>query len=298
MRNQNRSDLIEQHLLPKLLIWLPKPIAIWLLRTFFLRGLFSESVSAIDEAEKTNKTVRACLKFDTGQARDSFFKQQSLCRLLDMSDALKGAAAFRASEVEVHGQWPKTAFVAISFHFGTGLLGLAHLHHYGGLSAFISRPYATEEFIQRKYHARGVNARLQGIAAATGHPIIFTGGNYEKLADILKTGVSICGLMDTPVRPGQRFVLAPLFGRQIKMPTGLLRLAQEAGVPVVIFSVTPDLRSGKRVLRIEVPMPVENAESMSTIARSVTQHFEERIKSLPAAWYFWPQFSQLSGDNE
>ena len=298
MRNQNQSDLIEQHLLPKLLIWLPKPFAIWLLRTFFLRGLFSEAVSATDHAEKTNSTVRACLNFDTSQARDTFFEQQSLCRLLDMSDALKGATAFNENEVEVLGQWPTTAFVAISFHFGTGLLGLAHLHHCGGLSAFISRPYSTDEFTQRKYHARGVNARLRGIAAATGNPIIFTGGNYEKLADILKSGVSICGLMDTPVRPGQRFVSAPLFGRQIKMPTGLLRLAQEAGVPVVIFSVTPNLQTGKRVLRIEAPLLVENAESMSTIAKTITLHFEERIKSLPAAWYFWPQFSQLSGDAE
>jgi len=298
MRNQNRSDYIEQHLLPRLLIWLPKPFAIWLLRKFFLSGLFSEAVNAVVEAEKTNSTVHDYLKFDSDQARDTFFEQQSLCRLLDMSDALKGAAAFNENEVEVIGQWPTTAFVAISFHFGNGLLGLAHLRHCGGRSAFVSRPYATDEFIERKFHARGVNARLQGIAAATGNPIIFTGGNYEKLADVLKSGVSICGLMDTPVRTGQRFVLASLFGRPIKMPTGLLRLAQGAGVPVVIFSVTPDLRSGKRVLRIEAPLPVENPESMITIAKTVTQHFEERIKSLPAAWYFWPQFSQLSGDAE
>jgi len=294
MRSQNRTDFVEQIFLPNLPKWLPSPLAFWLLKKFARGGIFSEGLDLVLQARVDNPLLQVKLALNSDVEIAEFAYQQSLCRLLDMSDALRGASGVDDKNVDVIGRWPSApGFVAISFHFGTGLIGLAHLSRHSGACAFVSRPYSPEELQHRPYLARGVAARLNGIAQACAHPVIFTGGNFGVLTELLHKGISVCGLIDTPIVEKQRFVSAKLFDRDVSLPSGLLRLASEAGVPVVIFSVTPDLASGRRTLRIEAPMHATDAREFSIIAQKTTKHLEERIEALPAAWYFWPKLAQL-----
>ena len=294
MRKQNRTDFIEQIFLPSLPKWLPNPLAFWLMKKFARRKLFTEGLDLVLQARVADPLLQSMLPLNNKEEIAEFSYQQSLCRLLDMSDAMRGASGVEDKNVDVIGRWPNIpGFVAISFHFGTGLIGLAQLGRHSGPCAFVSRPYAPEELNHRPYLARGVAARLNGIAAACRHPIIFTGGNFGVLKKLLDNGVSVCGLIDTPILKEQRFVSAELFGRDINLPSGLLRLASEASVPIVIFSVVPDLKTGRRTLRIEAPMRAANDMDFTEIAKKATEHLQECIKVLPAAWYFWPQFAQL-----
>lgn len=294
MRKQNRTDFIEQIFLPNLPKWLPYSLAFWLLQKFARGEIFSEALALVLQARLNNPLLQAKLALDSDAEIAEFAYQQSLCRLLDMSDAVRGGSGLDDKNIDVIGRWPSApGFVAVSFHFGTGLIGLAHLGRQSGACAFVSRPYAPEELQHRPYLARGVATRLDGIAQACAHPVIFTGGNFGVLSELLQKGISVCGLIDTPIVEKQRFVPATLFGRDIRLPSGLLRLASEAGVPVVIFSVTPDLASGRRTLRIEAPLRATDAGDFSVITQTATKHLEECIKTLPAAWYFWPQCAQL-----
>jgi hypothetical protein len=294
MRKQNRTDFIEQIFLPNLPRWLPRRLAFWFMKKLARRKLFTEGLDLVLQARVADPLLQAQLALNSKKEIEEFSYQQSLCRLLDMSDALRGASVLGDKNVDVFGAWPTVpGFVAISFHFGTGLIGLAHLSRSSGPCAFVSRPYAPEELNHRRYLARGVAERLDGIAAACAHPIIFTGGNFGVLKKLLDNGVSVCGLIDTPVLKEQRFVSAKLFGRDINLPSGLLRLASEASVPVVIFSVVPDLKTGRRTLRIGAPLRAANDIDFAVIAKKATEHLQECINALPAAWYFWPQFAQL-----
>lgn len=295
MRKQNQTDFIEQILIPSLPTWLPIQLAFWLMKKFARGGRFVEGLDLLLQARVSDPLLQTMLALNTKEEISQFSYRQSLCRLLDMSDAVQGASVLRNQRVDVIGDWPSTpGFVAISFHFGTGLIGLAHLRQRIGPCAFVSRPYAPEELSHRPYLARGVAARLDGIAAACAHPIVFTGGNFGALAELLKKGFSVCGLIDTPIIKNQRFVSAKLFDRDISLPSGLLRLANEACVPVVIFSVVPDLITGRRTLRIDPPLRAANALDFAIIAQEATKHLQECIKVRPEAWYFWPQFSKLA----
>ena len=294
MRKQNRIDFIEQIFLPNLPKWLPTRLAFWLMKKFARGNLFTEGLTHVLQTRATDSLLKSTLALDSDAEIAEFSYQQSLCRLLDMSDAMRGASLFEDKNVDVIGDWPSIpGFVAISFHFGTGLIGLANLARHSGPCAFVSRPYTPEELKHRPYLARGVAARLDGIAAACMHPIIFTGGNFGVLAKLLQNGMSVCGLIDTPILKDQRSVSGKLFDRDISLPSGLLRLASEASVPVVIFSVVPDLKTGRRNLRIEAPMRAADDMDFAVIAKKATEHLQECIHALPAAWYFWPQFAQL-----
>ena len=295
MRKQNRTDFIEQIFLPNLPKWLPSRLAFWLMKKFARRKLFTEALDLVLQARTKDSLLQSMLALDSNAEIAEFSYQQSLCRLLDMSDAVRGASVLDDRNIDVIGAWPKVpGFVAISFHFGTGLIGLAHLRQQSGPCAFVSRPYGPNELKHRPYFARGVAARLDGIAEACAHPIIFTGGNFGVLTNLLGNGVSVCGLIDTPIFNEQRFVSGKLFGRDVSLPSGLLRLASETSVPVVIFSVVPNLKTGRRTLRIEAPMHAAHPDDFSIIASKATEHLQECIEKLPAAWYFWPQFARLS----
>ena len=276
---QDAYDYYEQVFLPSLPRWMPRALAFQCFRKAATRLVFAESVDAIHAAAIRESCV---------PIGENFAVQQRLNRLLDMSDAMSGGATF--TDISVIGAWPKPPFVAVSFHFGTGLAALAELRRNGTPCAFISRKFDAGEFQARPMLARAVEARLSGIARATAHPIVFRGGNYENMKALLDSGVSVCGLIDTPARTGQRAIATRLFDRTVYLPTGLLRLASEAKVPLVIFSATPNLADGSRIVRIDAPMP---ADHMQQLADSAMRHLEERIRALPAAWSFWPQLAEL-----
>lgn len=276
-------DLVEQFLAPGLPLLLPRAAGLRLLRRFARLGLFADGVEAV---------TAAALAAGATDSRADFAYRQRLARLFDMGDALGRACLARRLPVDVEGAWPApgTPFVALSFHFGTGLMGLAHLRRHGTPVAFVSRPHGRADYGAHPLRWWGARARLAGIAAACGAPVVFTGGSYATLRDTLAAGTAVCGLVDTPLPPGRGALATELRGRRVGLPGGLLRLAREAGVPVVVFSVTPDLDGGRRRLRIE---PAQPADNEAVVAALAARHLDARLREAPACWYFWHELAAL-----
>lgn len=276
-------DLVEQFLAPGLPLPLPPAASLRLLRRCARAPLFAEDVDAVCDAAQTAGVAAA---------RADFAWRQRTARLLDMGDALGRARFARRLPLEVEGDWPApgTPFVALSFHFGTGLMGLAHLRRHGTPVAFVSRPHGRADYGAHPLRWWGARARLAGIAAACGAPVVFTGGSYAALRDRLAAGTAVCGLVDTPLPPGRGALAATLHDRRVGLPGGLIRLAHEAGVPVVVFSVTPDLDSGRRRLRIEPALPADDA---AAVAACAARHLDARLREAPACWYFWHELRAL-----
>lgn len=274
-------DLVEQFLAPGLPLLLPRAAGLRLLRRCTRGPLFAEGVEAV---------TAAALAAGAAASHTDFARRQRLARLLDMGDALGRVA--RRLPLDVEGDWPApgTPFVALSFHFGTGLMGLAHLRRHGTPVAFVSRPHGRADYGAHPLRWWGARARLAGIAAACGAPVVFTGGSYAALRDRLAAGMAVCGLIDTPLPPGRGALAAELLGRRVGLPGGLIRLAREAGVPVVVFSVTPDLDSGRRRLRIEPALPADDANAVAALA---ARHLDARLREAPACWYFWHELHAL-----
>lgn len=275
-------DFVEQFLAPGLPLLLPHVASQRLLRRCARGPLFAEGVEAV---------TAAALAAGVAAGQADFEWRQRTARLLDMGDAL-GRARFARPPLDVEGDWPApgTPFVALSFHFGTGLVGLAHLRRHGTPVAFVSRPHRRADYGAHPLRWWGARARLAGIAAACGAPVVFTGGSYAVLRERLAAGTAVCGLIDTPLPPGRGALAAELHGRRVGLPGGLIRLAREAGVPVVVFSVTPDLDSGRRRLRIEPALPADDAAAVVALA---ARHLDARLREAPACWYFWHELHAL-----
>lgn len=192
------------------------------------------------------------------------------------------------SHVTFQGKWPAGAFIALTFHYGTGLWLCRTLRHAGHRSMFISARFEREDFVQRPWrHAYGLD-RLREVERLGGEPIAYRPGARQKLLDALRRGSCVVGLIDIPPR------LAPhgqvgvrLLDQMASLPDGLLRLAAEARVSIVPCWVDIDFESGHRTVVIgdaQSPEPVEK------VLNGLAAELDRLIRKQPAAWMFWPEW--------
>ncbi|MEO6690640.1 MAG: hypothetical protein ABIN56_16120 [Dokdonella sp.] len=190
--------------------------------------------------------------------------------------------------VAIQGTWPSGAFIALTFHYGTGLWLCRALRHAGHRSMFLSARFERSDFAQRPWrHAYGLQ-RLREVERLGGEPIAYRPGVRQTLLDALQRGSSVIGLVDIPPR------LAPhgqvgvrLLDQKASLPDGLLRLAAEARVPIVPCWVDIDFSSGHRTVVIgeaQSPGPVD------AVLTQLATELDRLIRKQPAAWMFWPEW--------
>ena len=98
----------------------------------------------------------------------------------------------------------------------------------------------------------------------------------------LQAGTGLLTSIDVPGVGGEMPVR--LLDRDAQLPSGMIKLAEKAQVPIVFFAVWLDPATGRRKLRIREPLQVTDREAAMAFAAA---HLDWMLRTVPAAWHFW-----------
>ena len=279
-------DTLDHGWLPACIAMLPWPLAAAALRAASRLPLLSEEVGAATEA-----AARAGFRGD----RAAFERRARFYRLLDRVDLFLSRSrgnAWMRRHYSVHGRWPPSdePFVAVFFHYGTGLWTLRDLAHHVGRARFVSaqlRAAAPPDRPVRRLYARW---RTHEVERVTRAPVIWCGGARARIDGMLRArDGALVAAGDVPdARAGGGAIT--MFGRPWRVAHGALELALSAGASVVVFSEQIDASCRRRSLVIDPPI----AGPLDEVLRQLGSKLEARVRADPAAWHFWPQFAPYS----
>jgi len=225
----------------------------------------------------------------------AFRRRQRLYLLLEHADLFLSLTRSRhwfARHVRTEGRWPPAPFVAVFFHYGTGLWSLRDLAGEAGPAHFLSAPVDYAAARGRPLRRAYARLRLREVARAGRAPVLHTGGSARRMAAILARGTDVV-VVGGDVPPGATHGTGPvrLFERGAALAQGLAQLAQASGAPLVVFS--EQLEGRERTLRIDPPLDVHE---VAGAVQELAARLEARVRADPAAWHFWPQLSDYFSD--
>lgn len=213
-----------------------------------------------------------------------------MVRLVDHADlylSLFRSDGWLRKHVTVTGNWPEgnTSFIAITFHWGAGMWALRHLRARGRKVSVLVKGLEKSTLRESSLSYTNVKLRYFEIERASGSNTVVSGRNslYE-MKRKLKAGVGIVGLMDVPLGDTRNFLATRLFGETAYFPRGLLYLAVNSNVPVVVYSMGLDRQSGRRNLTISPPLQFKNEEELLEI---LVGKLTELIEADSPAWHQW-----------
>jgi lauroyl/myristoyl acyltransferase len=231
---------------------------------------------------------------ERARAASAGFAAAIACDDLDALTAVLWPRALRLRWTRLEGAEHLPAagpVVLVSFHVSGGFRVFDALIARGFRTTFLlaeDRPLARRylRWLERVRHAY-FRRWLEPPYIAVGR------GARARIAAHLEAGGAVIGLLD--VQPDvldlRDHAPAELFGRSLRLPVGLLRLALAAGAPVVPFDAR--LEGGRRVLRFHPPAP--GAEPAALLA-SVLRTFEGVIREHPEIWQGWLDLDRLFGE--
>ena len=277
----NIRNFTELFLLPSLAAILPWPLCFRLFhRLVKLKSLYRRETEAALEGVASIAPV--------ADAR-AWSEATRMVRLVDHADlylSMFRSDAWLHRHVTVAGAWPEgnKPFIAITFHWGAGMWALRHMRAQGRKASVLVR--GVEKNISSVSMLYGyAKLRLIEVARAGGSKIVLTGNNslYE-MKSKLKSGECVVGLMDVPQGHNRNYVTANLLGKVAYFPRGLLHLAVNSGVPVVVYSMGLDRQSGRRNLIISPPLQFKNE---GELLGKLASRLNELIDIDPPAWHQW-----------
>jgi hypothetical protein len=215
-----------------------------------------------------------------------------LMRLVDHADLylsrFRGRRWMRRHLEVRSGGWPASGgpFLAITFHWGSGLWGLRHLRQSGRPAAVLVRDIPASLFSGRPVLGWYADARTRETAAAGGGGVIHaTSGSLAQIRRRFRQGGNVVALLDVPAEEGQKHLECEFLGRRAAFPRGLMHLAVSEKMPVVVYDVSLDRESGKRVLRIDDLGCVDDEKALLAL---LVARLEAMIRRDPPSWHHWP----------
>lgn len=282
LRNEWR-DFRELVLLPGLAALLPWALGFRLLRWLArYPGLFRP---------QTELALAGAQQLSTVDDPESWAREFRLLQLVDQADlylSLTRSDRWLDHHVTVQGgPWPAGAapFLAITFHWGTGLWCFRHLRRHGVEAACLFRYFDAATLPGQRVRMRYYRHRVREVERGGNSPAVFTGrSNIGALIRTLRQGKSVVALLDVPPDAATPCLETRLLGRRAWLPRGLVRFAVSRRIPVVAFTIGVDRDTGRRRLSIQGPLPNTSEQALLD---ALTGMLERALGSDPAAWHFW-----------
>lgn len=190
-----------------------------------------------------------------------------------------------ARHVDVTGNWPQGAFLAVTYHWGAGMWALRHLRAHGKRTAFLSIRFDRSTFHDsRLRYWYGLLRTRETARAGGGAGVIFTGGSSAEIAAAHRENVCVMALVDVPPKPTQATAPVVLLGRPARLRRGLARLAIEQNIPMVSFRMNLDRESGRLKLWIDEPL---TASTEDGLMGELAANFQAALDEDPCAWHSW-----------
>ncbi|AVP58846.1 lysophospholipid acyltransferase family protein [Pulveribacter suum] len=277
-------DLVELVLLPGLAAVLPwrwcfavfKRLAHWP----WLYG--AQCRQALEQAR-----LHGCV----GDDERAWLAERRLVTLLDHADhyllRTRGADWLRR-HVQVQGQWEATGQAALlwTFHWGMGMWALRHARAHGLRAPMVLAAPGGPDFVGRAVFGWYIRSRMRSVELALDEPVIFVPGGMAGVRSALEQGRQVVVVMDVPQDQVAVTCVTTLLGRPVSVPAVLPQLAARQGLPVTVFYMGVDLRTGRRILRI-APLGVHR--DPQALADAAFAHLDHLLRTAPAAWHLWAQ---------
>ena len=212
-----------------------------------------------------------------------------LVTLVDHADHYLGlwrGDGWMKKHLHVQGGWPvhSNGIMLLTFHWGAGFWGLRHAAAHG------LRPHALVASLDSQaYEGRTVlsiyaRSRNAHVARILGSPTIDVALHLKRVIRALRANHSLLGVMDVPADEVKSSMPIKLLGMQARVPRGLLRLAVDQQVPVVIYITGLNTQTGQRFLRIK---PLGTPTDIDGLTTQVFDELERIIAEDAPAWHFW-----------
>lgn len=233
---------------------------------------------------------------------DYFFPQPSrtalrliaLHRLVDMADHYLTlcksyrwiSANCRVSGEKLDDGGRGKGILFVTFHYGQGFWALRYLRENGFPMAWLHLPPPTNAPLGQKLAGWIGRRRINQVARLSGASAIGVGGSVARMkARLLEERLPVMAMPDAPPQPGQSSLPVSFLGRSARIPAGTIRMAVQAEVPVVVYTMSVNPVDGHRHLRFEAPLKESSPEAL---AQRLCDHLQSAIERDPTAWHMWP----------
>jgi hypothetical protein len=232
-----------------------------------------------------------------GTDRARLRRRMRFLQLLDFADLYLARraqlTALPGGHFTVEGEWPSGPFLAVSFHYGTGMWMLRDLLRKGRRTTVVAAPFEPGDFKGRRVYLGYGRARHREMERSAGASAAYRPGVREKLVKALAEGNVVMSLLDLPPRlvPANQCAVT-LLGQPASLPAGVFQLAAALNVPVVPFWIEINAR-GVRKLVIE---PAREPQDVAANLAHFAALLDALIRRDPAAWHFWSEWPAWQHD--
>lgn len=212
-----------------------------------------------------------------------------LVTLVDHADHYLGlwrGEAWMRRHLQVEGAWPtgEEGVLLLTFHWGAGFWGLHHaaaqgLKPHALVASLGSQAYQGRSVMS--WYARSRNAHVARTLCA---PTIDVSLHLKQVVKALRAKHALLGVVDVPADEAKAGMTVEILGMPAQVPRGLLRLAVDQQVPVVIYSTGLNTSDGKRFLRIKQMGVYATVEDLAV---DVFGALSLIIADDVPAWHFW-----------
>ncbi len=281
---RNLLDLLHGYAIPMVAFVLPWRAAFATYRALAHLPLFSTRVAMLLEGIGRTRDI------DAATARRLAWRHR-LYLLLEGADAVLAqtrSARWMHRHLQRIGDFPQgpESYMAIFFHYGTGLWGMRAMAEHGRPARLVGRPLDRESLRRRPFMRRYGEWRYQVAASSGRAPVIFWGGARKQIREALEAGQAVLGAVDVPPRETHSLTPVTLLGQETHFTHGMVEIAAKAGVPLVVYSVGLSEDARHRVLEISDPIVIAGRE-MQEVMQELASHLDRHIQRDPAGWYLW-----------
>ena len=278
-------DVVELMLLPALAVVLPWPVCFrlfgWLARWDWLYR------------DATNKAMAQASRGGwLGTNVQEWARRRRLVTLIDHADFYlmhTRSAAWLTRYVQVRGAWQpgNRSALLCTFHWGASMWALRHARLAGVQAHFVLASTDKAYFKGRPVLHAYASARTAKCSAELGTVILdATSSLRAAFSKVLASQQQIMAVIDVPADTVSVRQTVTLVGRQAQVPNGLLRLAVDQQLPVVMFLTGIDFATGQRTLTIQ---HLGVFDGVDVLAARAFACLDEAIRCSPPSWHFWSE---------
>lgn len=292
---RNLLDIVHGFAIPMIALLLPWRAAFAVYRQLACLPLFSQRVAMMIEGVRRVRTLQPA-------EERALTRRHRLYLLLETGDvAIAGSRGpgWMQRHLRQTGAFPGAKsgpYVAIFFHYGTGLWAMRAMTAQGRPAHMILRPVDLDSvrgrpFLRRYAQWRAAVAERAGLA-----PVIFWGGARQKIRNALDRGDAVLGMIDVPPTETHSLSDVRLLGHPTRLTHGLIEIAAAARVPVVVFFAGLSDDGRERVLEVSEPFDVAG-RPLPEVMQQLTDHLDQRLQRDPACWYLWGWLDAFFGSD-
>ncbi len=275
-------DLAELVLIPGLAAVLPWRLCFALFRRFArLKWLYRVPC---EEALK-----QARIRGWAGEDENHWLWVRRMVTLVDHADHYLGmfrSDSWMAEHLTVDGAWPPhhKGIMLLTFHWGAGYWGLRHAAAHGLRPHALVASLDSDAYQGRAVMSRYARSRNAHVARTLGSPNIDVAQHLKRVIRALQKNHSLLGVIDVPADEVKSSIQIELLGMRARIPRGLLRLAVDQRVPVVVYVTGLNTDTGQRFLRIK---PLGVTTDVDVLAGQMSGELQTLIAEDAPAWHFW-----------